>query len=104
MSRLSRAAPALAGIALLALAGCGDDSGPAAADGTITVAASTNVWGSVARAVGGTGVSVDSLIDDAVADPHAYPDKPEDAVALARADLVVYNGGGYDDFFTKLID
>jgi zinc/manganese transport system substrate-binding protein len=62
------------------------------------------VWGSVAAAVGGDDVSVRSLIDDAAADPHAYPDKPEDATALAGADLVVYNGGGYDDFFTKLLD
>jgi zinc/manganese transport system substrate-binding protein len=104
MSRLSRSVPVIAGVALLALAGCGPDSGPSAADGKVAVAASTNVWGSVASAVGGDRVSVDSLIDDASADPHAHPDKPEDATVLAGADLVVYNGGGYDDFFTKLID
>jgi len=104
MSRLSRCVLALAGVALLALAGCADDSGASAADGKIAVVASTNVWGSVVEAVGGDDVGVQSLIDDAAADPHAYPDKPEDATALAGADLVVYNGGGYDDFFTKLID
>jgi zinc/manganese transport system substrate-binding protein len=104
MSRLSRSVPVIAGVALLALAGCGTGSGPSTADGKIAVAASTNVWGSVANAVGGDRVSVDSLIDDASADPHAHPDKPEDATVLAGADLVVYNGGGYDDFFTKLID
>lgn len=102
MSRLSRSV--VAGLAVLSLAGCGDDTGSAAADGKISVVASTNVWGSVARAVGGGDVSVDSLIDDPSADPHAHPDKPQDATALADADLVVYNGGGYDDFFTRLID
>jgi zinc/manganese transport system substrate-binding protein len=101
MSRLSLCA--VAGVAVLALAGCGDGN-DAAADGRITVVASTNVWGSVARAVGGAEVGVESLIDDPGADPHANPDKPEDATALARADLVVFNGGGYDDFFTKLIE
>jgi zinc/manganese transport system substrate-binding protein len=107
MSRLSRWVPVLVGIALLPLAGCADDAGdagPDGADGKIAVVASTNVWGSVVEAVGGGDVEVDSLIDDAAADPHAYPDKPEDATALAGADLVVYNGGGYDDFFTKLLD
>jgi zinc/manganese transport system substrate-binding protein len=106
MSRLSRSVPAAASaaaIAMLFLAGCGNDSS-AAADGKITVVASTNVWGSVVRAVGGDRVGVESLIDDTAGDPHAHPDKPEDAAALAGADLAVYNGGGYDEFFTKLVD
>jgi zinc/manganese transport system substrate-binding protein len=66
--------------------------------------ASTNVWGSVVAAVGGSDVRVTSLIDNPSADPHSYADKPEDATRLADAELVVYNGGGYDDFFTKLAD
>lgn len=108
--RLSRSIPALASVGLLtvALAGCGDgaggDRGGAAADGRIAVVASTNVWGSVAKAVGGSAVRVQSLIDDAAGDPHAHPDKPADATALAGADLAVYNGGGYDEFFTELVD
>lgn len=92
---------ALAAVALVA-AGCGSGS-DAAADGRITVVASTNVWGSVVQAVGGTDVSVQSLINDPSADPHSYSDKPEDATLLTNAKLVVYNGGGYDDFFTKLV-
>jgi zinc/manganese transport system substrate-binding protein len=35
--------------------------------------------------------------------PRAQSDKPEDAAVVAGADLVVYNGGGYDEFFTKLL-
>ncbi len=107
MSRLSRSVPALAAVvavALPALAGCDTGSGSVAADGRIAVVASTNVWGSVARAVGGDRVGVRSLIDDAAGDPHAHPDRPADAAAIAGADLVVYNGGGYDDFFTELVD
>ncbi|MCT2582567.1 metal ABC transporter solute-binding protein, Zn/Mn family [Actinophytocola gossypii] len=109
--KLTRSAP-VAGLALtvLALAGCGSDDGegaggdPAAADGTITVVASTNVWGSIAERVGGDAVSVEALITDASADPHAHPDKPSDAAKLADADVAVYNGGGYDEFFTKLVE
>jgi zinc/manganese transport system substrate-binding protein len=93
---------ALAAVALVAV-GCG--SGPdASADGKIPVVASTNVWGSVVTAVGGPDVSVQSLINDPSGDPHSYADKPEDATLLTGAKLVVYNGGGYDDFFTKLVD
>jgi zinc/manganese transport system substrate-binding protein len=93
---------ALAAVALVA-AGCGSEPG-AEADGRIPVVASTNVWGSVVSAVGGADVSVQSLINDPSADPHSYSDKPEDATLLTNAKLVVYNGGGYDDFFTKLVD
>jgi zinc/manganese transport system substrate-binding protein len=92
---------AIAAVALVA-AGCGGGS-DAAADGKISVVASTNVWGSVAAAIGGQDVSVQSLINDPSADPHSYQDKPEDATLLTNAKLVVYNGGGYDDFFTKLV-
>jgi zinc/manganese transport system substrate-binding protein len=91
---------AVAAVALVA-AGCAGGSN-AAADGKITVVASTNVWGSVAAAVGGQDVSVRSLINDPSGDPHSYQDKPEDATLLTDARLVLYNGGGYDDFFTKL--
>ncbi|HEV2783260.1 MAG TPA: zinc ABC transporter substrate-binding protein [Actinophytocola sp.] len=101
----------VAGLAALSLvvAGCGSsDSPPAsgapAATGKIAVVASTNVWGSVAQAVGGDAVTVKSIIDDPSADPHSYEDKPEDATALAESRLVVFNGGGYDDFFTELVD
>jgi zinc/manganese transport system substrate-binding protein len=92
---------ALAAFALVA-AGCGSGT-DAAAGGKIPVVASTNVWGSVVAAVGGDDVSVQSLINNPSADPHSYSDKPEDATLLTNARLVVYNGGGYDDFFTKLV-
>jgi zinc/manganese transport system substrate-binding protein len=100
----------LAALAALAMvvAGCGSSSGqtPAAnnANPKIAVVASTNVWGSVVQAVGGDAVSVKSIISDPSADPHSYPDKPETATTVSEAKLLVYNGGGYDDFFTKLAD
>lgn len=104
--RLSRSVPLAAVTAALALvaAGCGDDGSDAAADGKIAVVTSTNVWGSVVEAVGGDRVSVQSLINDPSGDPHAYADKPEDATLLSDAKLAVWNGGGYDDFFPKLVD
>src|SRR3954468_1611246 len=88
--------------ALAATAGCGSTSGARqpGTPGGIDVVASTNVWGSVVRAVGGDAVDVTSVIDDPAADPHAFEERPQDAAAVADARLVVSNGGGYDDFIT----
>ncbi|MGE3286813.1 MAG: metal ABC transporter solute-binding protein, Zn/Mn family [Pseudonocardia sp.] len=92
--------------ATLLIAGCGateQASPPAAAPGP-TVVASTNVYGAIARAVGGERITVMSVITDPAADPHSYESTPADAVEVARADLVVRNGGGYDDFMTRLVE
>jgi zinc/manganese transport system substrate-binding protein len=66
--------------------------------------ASTDVWGSVARAVAGDAAEVKSIINDPSADPHAYESKPADAAEVTNADLVVFNGGGYDDFMPKILE
>ena len=90
---------------VLALAGCSAAGGGAAAagDGRIRVVASTDVWGDVVRQVGGSAVSVDSIITDPDRDPHEYQADPRDQLAVSRAQLVVVNGGGYDDFLSQLL-
>jgi zinc/manganese transport system substrate-binding protein len=96
-----------AGVAALAMAAvtaaaCG--SGAAApADGKIKVVASTDVWGSVVKAVGGDDVNVTAIIDDPTKDPHDYEVKPADTAAVAGAQLLVSNGIGYDEFFAKVV-
>jgi zinc/manganese transport system substrate-binding protein len=98
---------AVAALAVLTVAGCGSgaEAPPAtpAEGATVPVVASTNVYGSIVEAVGGDRVSVESLIDDPSADPHSYESTPADAVAVARARLVVVNGGGYDEFLPQLV-
>ncbi|MDX3658203.1 zinc ABC transporter substrate-binding protein [Streptomyces sp. ID05-26A] len=89
-------------LAVVSLAACGTST-PSADNGKIQVVASTNVWGSVVKAVGGDEVEVKALLDDPSADPHSYESKPADAALVKDAKLVVFNGGGYDDFFAKLI-
>jgi zinc/manganese transport system substrate-binding protein len=90
-------------VAALALTACGGSSAQSADSGKVKVVASTNVWGSVVEAVGGDAVDVHSIIDDPSADPHSYESKPTDITALNSAKVVVFNGGGYDDFFTQLL-
>jgi zinc/manganese transport system substrate-binding protein len=58
--------------------------------------ASTDVWGSVARAVAGGHITIKSILTGADIDPHSYQASPSDAAAIIDAALVVYNGGGYD--------
>jgi zinc/manganese transport system substrate-binding protein len=89
-------------LAVVSLAACGTTT-PSADSGKIQVVASTNVWGSVLKAVGGDAVEVKALLDDPSADPHSYESKPADAALVKDAKLVVFNGGGYDNFFAKLI-
>jgi zinc/manganese transport system substrate-binding protein len=75
-----------------------EDSG-----GPIAVVASTNVWANVAEAVGGTAVSVKAIVTDQAGDPHSYQVTAKDAADLRAAALVVYNGGGYDDFVDQAL-
>jgi zinc/manganese transport system substrate-binding protein len=102
---VSRRAPVLASLAAtaLALAACGTGEQAAPTGDKIKVVASTSVWGSVVQAVGGDGVEVQSIIDNPDADPHSYESSPQDAAKIADADLVVLNGGGYDEFMTQIL-
>ena len=100
--RLGGLAAGLAATAL-ALSACGG-AGSAASDGDrVRVVASTNVWGSVAQAVGGDAVEVKSIVSDPATDPHSYESTPADAAEISKARLVVFNGGGYDRFVEKIL-
>jgi zinc/manganese transport system substrate-binding protein len=88
----------------LALSGCAANASDAdAADGTIAVVASTNVYGDIAGQIGGDLVTVTSLIDSAAQDPHSYEASAQDQLALSKAALVIENGGGYDPFIDSLL-
>jgi zinc/manganese transport system substrate-binding protein len=69
----------------------------------LSVVASTNVYGDVAARVGGSAVAVTSLISDPAADPHSYEANPQNLLALSQADVIVENGGGYDDFVDTML-
>ena len=105
----ARLLAALTGAAALAMAGCGQGSPAApaapsqAAAPTVGVVATTDVYGSVASAIGGAHTAVTSIIHSPDADPHEYETTPSDAAAVASAKLLIENGGGYDDFAGKLI-
>ena len=70
--------------------------------GKVRIVASTDVWGDVARQVGGDHVEVTSILTSPDQDPHSFEANPRTSLAIAKADLVVENGGGYDDFMDTL--
>jgi zinc/manganese transport system substrate-binding protein len=73
-------------------------------NGRIDVVASTDVWGSVAAAVGGRWVCVTSLVDQPDQDPHSFEGSARSLLAVKEADLLIENGGGYDPFMSQLVD
>lgn len=103
MTARARTILALTGAAATVLASSACTPGGTADSGKPTIVTSTNAWGSVARAVAGDDVEVKSIISDPAADPHSYEGSPRDAAKLSDADLVVFNGGGYDDFVEQIL-
>jgi zinc/manganese transport system substrate-binding protein len=98
------ALPLVAGAAALALTGCATSSasGEASGDGTINVVASTNVYGSIVKTIGGDAVTVTSILSDPSQDPHSFESSARTQLSVSKADLLIENGGGYDDFMTTL--
>lgn len=79
--------------------------GPARAAGVLDVVATTGMIADVARRIGGDAVTVKALMGPGV-DPHAYRQTRSDIVALAQADVVLWNGlyleAQLEDFMTEL--
>ncbi|HKW70473.1 MAG TPA: zinc ABC transporter substrate-binding protein [Candidatus Dormibacteraeota bacterium] len=89
-------------ISVLLLAACG--SAGASSGGAVNVVAGENFWGSIATQLGGSKVSVHSIVSDPNADPHEYESSAVDARVFAEARLVILNGAGYDQWGQKLLD
>jgi zinc/manganese transport system substrate-binding protein len=100
---------ALAGLSLL-LTACGPGgeatsaSSASASDGLVDIVASTNVYGDIARSVGGDKVNVSAIITKTSQDPHSYEATAQDRLVVSKADLVIENGGGYDGFVEKMAE
>jgi zinc/manganese transport system substrate-binding protein len=105
MSGLVRQLCLIAGAAACALAttSCAGASSAEASSAGVTVVASTDVWGDIAATVGGQKVNVSSLLRSPDQDPHTYIASARDELAVSKADVVVENGGGYDDFMRQLV-
>jgi zinc/manganese transport system substrate-binding protein len=98
-------APALI-LLLFVVSACQATAGPSistVSGGVVHIVAAENFWGSIAAQVGGSHVSVSSIINSPAADPHNYEPVSQDARTVADAQYVIFNGAGYDPWMQKLI-
>lgn len=71
--------------------------------GQLRVVAAENFWGSIATQLGGGKVAVQSIIVNPSTDPHSYEPTAADAIALAKSQMAIVTGIGYDAWVSKLI-
>ncbi|MDA0271899.1 MAG: zinc ABC transporter substrate-binding protein [Proteobacteria bacterium] len=77
---------------------------PAGADeAKVRVVTSFTILEDLARELGGEHVSVVNLVPRNT-DAHMYRPKPSDSVAIANADLVIFNGLGFEGWIGRLIE
>jgi zinc/manganese transport system substrate-binding protein len=101
---LTKAALLLTSIALVSLlSGCGKAK-DSTTSGKIKIVAAENFYGEVAHAVGGDLVDVVSLLTSPDMDPHDYEPTPQASKDVDDAQIVIYNGIGYDAWMEKIIE
>lgn len=104
MMRLSRNTKGLAALVAsgaLLLAGCAQ-AGPTASPGTLQVLATTTVFADIVGQVGGSRITVSSIVPPGVG-PEDYEPRTGDSRKLADTQLIVSNGVGLDDFLDGLL-
>ncbi|MDD6865791.1 zinc ABC transporter solute-binding protein [Lactobacillus sp. MRS-253-APC-2B] len=69
----------------------------------IRVVTSLNFYGEAAQAVAGKYGQVTSVIDNAAIDPHDYQPSTVQAEQVAKANVVILNGLGYDQWMSDLV-
>jgi len=104
--RSPRARGLLVAIAALLLAACGParDAGPGQptpAPDALRVVATTTIFADLVREVGGTAVSVESLVPKG-GEVHTFDPTPSDVQRVTGARLIFANGLGLDDWLTSL--
>ncbi len=100
-----RVVPLLVWSAVLLTACGGGAAGSAGGSSSrkLQVVAAENFWGSIAAQLGGEKVAVQSIIVNPNTDPHSYEPTASDGVALAKSQLAIVNGIGYDAWASKLV-
>lgn len=86
----------------LLLGACSAAQPAASPDGKLAVIATTTLVGDVVRSVGGDRIDLTVLLPAGV-DPHGYQPAPQDIAVVSRAQLVVANGAGLEEFLQPLL-
>ena len=98
--------PAAAALILTAtLAACSSGSTSSSttdSSKSIVIVAAENEYGDVAQQIGGSYVTVDSIMSNPNTDPHTFEASQSVAQEVSAADLVIQNGVGYDTFMSTI--
>lgn len=73
------------------------------AEDKLTIVAAENFYGDLARQIGGSNVTVTSILANPDDDPHLFETSPSTARTIADAKIVIYNGADYDPWMDKLL-
>ena len=93
----------IASIVITALAvGLSGCSTTEATDTRPSIVATTSVWADVASQIAGDKFQVSALISKPSQDPHSFEASARDQLAVSESSIFIVNGGGYDEFATKL--
>jgi zinc/manganese transport system substrate-binding protein len=92
---------------LAACSGGAEQAGPTAGAGEcpttpVNVVVSVDQWGDIVSELGGQCANVTTVLASSAVDPHDYEPSPSDAAKFEGAQLVVINGGHYDEWAAKL--
>jgi zinc/manganese transport system substrate-binding protein len=97
-----------------ALSACGTSNEPAPASTAtqagdcpttpVDVVVSVDQWGKIVSALAGGCANVTTVLAGSSVDPHDFEPSPSDATAFDGAQLVVVNGGHYDEWAAKLAE
>jgi len=75
----------------------------ARAEDKLTIVAAENFYGDLARQIGGSNVTVTSILSNPDDDPHLFETSPSTARTIADAKIIIYNGADYDPWMDKLL-
>jgi zinc/manganese transport system substrate-binding protein len=73
------------------------------ANALINIVAAENIYGEVAKELGGPYVEVMNIINNPNQDPHLFTTTPSTAKAVNAADIVIYNGAEYDPWISSML-
>jgi zinc/manganese transport system substrate-binding protein len=102
MKRAFFALSALLGLLVVGLFALALRGSSSSSDGKLDVVAAENFYGDIVSQIGGSHVTVTSILSDPNADPHLFEPGTSNGLAVSKARLVVQNGAGYDAFMQKL--
>ena len=91
----------LIGAVMLLVSACSNKQKSTSSNGKVSIVASTNVYADIAKNVAGKYGDVQAVIKNSATDPHDFEPTTADAKNLTKANIIVANGLGYDNWMNQ---